>query len=148
MLSQEMIDVTLHLDESFMDIDPKFVKLKKVNGTVWLEGGFWKEIPSWLKDVEISGDFFCSGNKLETLKNCPQNIGRKFYCQYNKLTTLDGCPQKISSDFSCSNNQLVSLEGCPENIEGDFWCYNNKVKLELPDNVKIGGEFINKNIKI
>jgi hypothetical protein len=48
----------LKLDESFMDIDPKFVKLKKVNGYVWLSGNKWTEIPTWLKNIEITGVFF------------------------------------------------------------------------------------------
>lgn len=122
LLSQEVIDGNLDLDESFMDIDSKFVKLKKVNGYISLNGYKWIEIPTWLSNIEINGCFWCSDNKLTTLKNCPQ---------------------KIRGVFSCSYNQLTSLEGCPETIGEDFYCHNNKVKLKLPDNVKIGGEFVN-----
>jgi len=122
LLSQEVVNGDLELDESFMDIDPKFVKLKKVKGDVWLKGGKWAEIPAWLKDVKITGEFRCSCNELTTLKNCPQNIGWSFICRYNLLR---------------------SLEGCPEFIGGDFFCDNNLAKLKLPDNVKIGGAFIN-----
>ena len=68
LLSQEVIDGDLTLDESFMDIDAKFVKLKKVNGNVWLTGGEWTEIPEWLKDVEVTGNFYCYYNKLKTYK--------------------------------------------------------------------------------
>mgnify|MGYP000385514240 CR=1 FL=1 len=185
LLSQEVIDGYLYLDEFFMNIDAKFVNIKKVNGYVWLTGRLWTEIPEWLKDVEIEGYFRCSDNKLITLKNCPQNIGTSFWCSdnkltslegcpenvgkgfscaYNKLTSLKGCPETVGGDFYCLNNQLISLEGCPENIEGSFWCYNNKltslegcpksvggnfycfdnkIKLELPDYVKLKGEFIN-----
>ena len=85
LLSQEVIDGNLELDESFMDIDAKFVKLKKVNGSVWLFGGKWTEIPEWLKDVEITKNFICSGNKLTLLKNCPQKIGGNFICSNNKV---------------------------------------------------------------
>jgi hypothetical protein len=143
LLSQEVIDGNLILDESFMDIDVKFIKLKKVNDYVWLKGGQWTEIPEWLKDVEIDGGFYCSYNKLTTLKNCPKNITGNFYCDYNQLTSLEGCPKTINNNFSCNNNQLTSLEGCPENIGGDFYCVGNKAKLELPDYVKLKGEFIN-----
>ena len=143
LLSQEVIDGDLRLDESFMDIDPKFVKLKKVNGSVWLDGGLWTEIPVWLKDVEISGSFVCSFNKLTTFKNCPYKIEGYFDCSYNQLTSLEGCPNDIKWSFDCSNNQLESLKGCPKNIGGDFLCYNNKVKLELHDNVKLKGNFHN-----
>jgi hypothetical protein len=123
MLSQEVIDGDLILDESFMNIDPKFVKLKKVNGYVWLSEEKWTEIPAWLKNVEIEGFFDCSNNKLTTLKNCPQNIEGDFYCQYDQLT---------------------SLEGCPEYIGGSFWCNgNNKAKLKLPDYVKLKNGFYN-----
>jgi hypothetical protein len=122
LLSQEVIDGNLNLDESFMDINPKFVKLKKVNDNVFLYRG-WTEIPEWLKDVEISGSFNCSNNQLTLLKNCPQKIGRY---------------------FNCVGNRLTSLEGCPENIGGDFYCRFNKNKLELPDYVKLKGKFVNK----
>ena len=144
LLSQEVINGYLDLDESFMDIDPKFVKLKKVNGNVRLSGRQWTEIPEWLKDVEIEGTFYCSFNKLTTLKNCPQKIGGNFWCTFNKLTSLEGCPKTIGGLFICSDNQLESLEGCPEYIGEYFDCHNNKIKLELPDYVKLKGEFINK----
>ena len=145
LLSQEVIDgiLNLILDESFMDIDPKFVKLKKVNGDVFLTGGQWTEIPEWLKDVEISGIFSCIINKLTSLKNCPHKIGEDLYCQNNLLTSLEGCPKIINEYFNCQNNLLTSLEGCPEFVGGNFICSNNKIKLELPAYVKLKGKFVN-----
>jgi len=143
LLSQEVIDGYLELDESFMDINPKFVKLKKVNGDVALTGNQWTEIPAWLKDVKIAGYFVCSDNKLKTLKNCPQNIEGDFYCDRNELIHLEGCPKNIAVSFNCAYNKLTSLEGCPEFIGGDFWCYGNKVKLELPGYVDLKGRFVN-----
>ena len=122
LLSQEVIDGDLDLDKSFMDIDAKYVKLKKVKGYIWLSEGEWTEIPEWLKNVEIS---------------------ERFNCSYNNLISLKNCPQKIVGSFKCSYNQLTSLEGCPENIGGDFYCGNNKVKLMLPAYVKLKGVFIN-----
>ena len=143
MLSQEVIDGDIQFDNSFMDIDPKFVKVKKVIGFVCLDGGKWTEIPEWLKNVEISESFDCSGNELTSLKNCPQNIGGSFYCLDNKLISLEGCLKFVGLNFYCSRNQLTSLEGCPEIIEGDLICVNNKIKLELPENVKLKGKFYN-----
>ena len=125
LLSQEVIDGDLILDGSFMNIDTKFVKIKKVNGTVWLTGRQWTEIPEWLKDVEITGSFTCSFNKIKTLKNCTQKIGGTFSCANNKLISLKGCPKEIGGDFWCYNNLLTSLEGCPKNIERSFYCDNN-----------------------
>jgi len=138
-LSQEVINGNLVLDESFMDIDPKFVKIKKVHGNVYLIGGEWIEIPAWLKNVEITGIFDCSINKLISLKNCPQNIGADFRCVNNQLTSLEGCPENIKGGFKCSSNKLTSLEGCPKTIGGDFLFFFNKVELELPDYVKVKG---------
>ena len=143
LLSQEVIDGNLVLDQSFMDIDVKYVKLKKVNGDVLLAGGKWVEIPEWLKKVEIEGDFSCGYNRLTTLKNCPQMIGRSFSCLYNNLKNLRGCPEKIVWNFNCSNNNLVSLEDCPKTVEGIFWCHTNNVELKLPDHVKLKGSFYN-----
>jgi hypothetical protein len=139
-----VIDGSLKLDESFMDIDPKFVKLKKVNGNVYLEGRHWTEIPAWLSNVEIIGYFNCSWNKLTSLKNCPQKIGGGFYCSDNQLTSLEGCPENIGGDFNCSGNLLSSLEGCPEFVGGSFWCHDNKLIFALPDYVNLKGKFINK----
>ena len=85
LLSQEVIDGELNIDDSFMDIDPKFVKLKKVNGYVWLVGGQWTEIPEWLKNVEIRDDFICVFNKLTSLEGCPENVGGDFKCSGNKI---------------------------------------------------------------
>jgi hypothetical protein len=143
LLSQEVFDGDLNIDESFMDIDPKIVKIKKVNGDVWLEGGQWKEIPLWLKDIEISGSFYCSKNKLTTLKNCPHKIGENFSCAENKLKSLEGCPRNICENFSCAFNHLTSLKGCPEYVGGNFYCTLNIIKLKLPDYVKLKGTFIN-----
>ena len=120
LLSQEVIDGNLMLDESFMDIDPKFIKLKKVNGSVYLTGGKWTEMPIWLKDVEIEGDFWCMNNKLVTLINCPYKVG---------------------GDFTCISQNLYQ-KGGPENIEGDFW-FSDEIKMKLPDYAKVIGKFRN-----
>lgn len=88
LLSQEVINENLILDESFMDIDAKFVKLKKVNGFIWLKGGQWTEIPEWLKDVKIEGRFICQFNKLTTLYNCPKEIDGELQC-YNNIVKLE-----------------------------------------------------------
>ena len=59
LLSQEVIDGDLDIDDSFIDIDPKSVKLKKVTGYVSLSGVSWEKIPVWLKNVKIIGFFYC-----------------------------------------------------------------------------------------
>ena len=73
-----------------MGIDARFIKVKKVNGYIKMEGGQWTEIPAWLKDVEITKNFFCLSNKLTTMKNCPKKIGGGLFCSFNQLTSLEG----------------------------------------------------------
>ena len=144
LLSQEVINGDLLLDESFMDIDSKFIKLKKVNGNVSLIRstflrGLWAEIPEWLKDVEITGNFCCRNNRLITLKNCPQKIGGNFECQFNYLTSLEGCAENIGGVFDCSENKLKSLKGCAKNIGRDFYCQFNILKTLEGGPKMVGG---------
>ncbi len=122
LLSQEVIEGDLDIDESFEGIPDELVKVKEIKGDVdlILEKGY---IPSWLKDVKIYGYFDCSWNKLENLENCPQYIGGTFWCDNNKLTSLNGCPKFIGKNFLC---------------------YNNNEILELPKNVEIKGKLENK----
>jgi len=122
LLSQEVIECDrLNIDESFEGIPDKLVKVKEIKGDVWLtlQKGY---IPSWLKDVKIYGWFDCSHNKLTSLENCPQYVGRSFFCNRNKLETLEGCPKYIGKDFYC--------------------LYNAKI-LELPEGVELKGKFKN-----
>ena len=60
----------------------------------------------------VSGDFSCVGNKLTSLKGCPESVGGNFFCGDNKLLNLKGCPESVGGSFVCSNNKLTSLEGC------------------------------------
>ena len=84
-----------------------------------------KEIP--VKFSKISGNFFCSNNKLTSLKGCPKLVNGDFGCHNNKLTSLNGGPEKVGGDFYCSGNKLTSLVGCPEIIGTDFYCLSNKI---------------------
>ena len=52
-----------------------------------------------------------------------------FFCKDNNLTSLEGAPKFIGNGFWCSRNNLTSLEGAPKFVGGDFWCYNNKVNF-------------------
>jgi hypothetical protein len=115
-ISQEVIDGDLEFDDSFVDINPKLVKLKKVNGTVYLAAGKWNKIPEWLKDVEITGSFNCSNNNLTSLENCPYKIGKNLICR-----------KPIGSHIiSISNNART-----------------NKNILKVPNYVELKGEFKN-----
>lgn len=68
-----------------------------VNGNVILCHQKITEFP--FKFGVISGDFNCRDNKLESLKNSPNQVNGSFNCSENKLTSLDCCPEKIGDSF-------------------------------------------------
>ena len=76
---------------------------------------------------EVTGDFYCSYNKLTSLEGSPASVGGGFYCSYNKLTSLEGCPVSVGEHFDCSDNKITSLKGCPDKIHHNLMCCNNKI---------------------
>ena len=76
----------------------------------------------------VSGNFFCSDNKLTSLEGAPQTVGGNFFCEINKLTSLEGAPQTVGGGFDCSYNDLTSLEGAPRTVGGNF--FSDKFQLE------------------
>ncbi len=94
-----------------------------------------------LKFKEVSGDFYCTGNQLKSLKGGPESVEDGFYCHANKLESLEGGPKSVGGYFSCSRNILKSLKGGPKEVGGDFDChYNQLTSLEgCPE--KVGGYF-------
>lgn len=79
-----------------------------VNGDVILCRQKITEFP--FKFGVISGDFNYRDNKLESLKNSPNQINGSFNCFENKLTSLKGCLKEINGDFYCFNNKIVYLD--------------------------------------
>ena len=94
------------------------------------------ELP--LKFNKVSGNFYCKGNKLTTLKGSPIEVGETFNCSYNELTSLEHSPIKVSGDFRCTDNNLTDLKGCPKFVRDDFFCSNNNIinLKHTPDNFK------------
>lgn len=163
LFKNETIDSDLIIDKSLENIDQSKIKLKTVNGNVYLknETGF---IPAWLKNIKIYGDFICTNNGLKSLENCPEYIGQKFDCSNNKLVTLENGPEYVGNSYLCANNDLLNLKGspkyvfgdldcskntlrnleyCPKLIRGNLICMLNNVKLELPDDIIVKGSFYN-----
>jgi hypothetical protein len=90
-----------------------------------------KEITDKTKDEPWPGYFYCSYNKLTSLKGAPASVGGNFYCGGNKLTSLEGAPASVGGNFGCSNNQLTSLDGAPASVGDNFVCsYNKLTSLE------------------
>ncbi len=94
-----------------------------VNGRVDLRRGGLTELP--LKFGIVNGSFYCSVNKLTTLKGCPKYVGGYFDCSNNELTSLEFCPEEVGESFNCMLNKLTSLEYSPIKINNDFNCNDN-----------------------
>lgn len=77
---------------------------------------------------QVTKDFNCSFNKLESLFGGPQKVG-DFNCSNNLLKNLSYCPKEINGLFDCSNNELTSIKGSPRTIRGYFSCANNKINM-------------------
>jgi len=72
---------------------------------------------------EVVGDFNCGRNDLRSLKGSPRKVGRDFLCAFNKLQSLEGSPREVGRDFNCLYNPLQSLKGAPlEEMNGSFIC--------------------------
>jgi hypothetical protein len=68
------------------------------------------ELPEILKDITVGGSFYCGGNNLTSLENCPKTVGGSFGCSFNKLTSLAGAPTIVDKDFHCRNNTVQFTE--------------------------------------
>lgn len=98
--------------------------------------------------------------KIETVfkNNLPYNLlprNRNGKCIYNKFRifnnylwlnnyNLTSLPDNfiVNGELSVKNNQLTKL---PDDliVNGDLYCSGNKVKLELPENAVVKGNFFN-----
>lgn len=89
------------------------------------------KLPESLKDVNVTGNFQCSRNKLITLENSPKSVGKDFYCYANNLISLTGASEFVGNNFDCSSNyKLTSLEGAPKFVGGNFYCLRNSFTEE------------------
>jgi len=52
----------------------------------------------------VTGEFFCIGNELTTLKNAPKYVGKSFVCTSNNLTSLEHAPKEVGGYFNCLRN--------------------------------------------
>jgi len=116
--------------------------LVDVKGGFDCSGGGTIKTFNGVKFGKISGNFWCSRNKLTTLEGGPQEVGGHFDCDSNQLTILEGAPQKVGGSFDCSDNELISLEGGPQEVGWNFNCsYNQLTSLEGAPQ-KVGRRFV------
>ena len=97
-----------------------------VDGNVSLIKCGLVEFPSFIQFGTIKGNFYCSYNKLTSLKGAPIEVGKVFDCSFNRLVSLEGAPLRVKY-FDCSSNKLTSLEGAPKEVGGSFNCSDNKL---------------------
>ncbi|MFA7090968.1 MAG: hypothetical protein WC149_03850 [Arcobacteraceae bacterium] len=107
-LKTKRLPIEFKLVDGYFDISD--------NGLVTLEG-----CPG-----QVTKDFNCSHNKLETLFGAPTKVG-DFDCSFNKLKDLSYGPKEVLGYFNCSNNELVSIKGSPRTVKGYFKCSNNQI---------------------
>jgi len=91
-----------------------------VKGSVNMNSMDLTEIP--VKFGRVEGWVDCAGNKLTTLKNCPDYVREDINFSNNKLTTLEYCPDYIGEDMNFSNNNITTLEYFPKTINGELHC--------------------------
>jgi hypothetical protein len=105
---------------------------KYIEGNVAVGFLYLAELPDFLDDIEVKGDFACYQNLLTTLKNAPSIVRHKFDCSNNRLDKLVDGPSVVEGLYYCSNNKLKSLKGAPTSLpNGTFNCINNNlVSLE------------------
>jgi len=70
---------------------------KVIKSDVDLSYLYLKELPEWLSDVEIKGDFYCSGNNLTTLQGAPKTVGDGFFCYANPGNFTEGDVRAVSN---------------------------------------------------
>jgi len=110
-----------------------------VDDNVSLGGRGLERMP--IKFREVTGNFNCSYNRLNSLEGCPEKVGGNFHCGNNNLTSLKGGPERVGRYFYCSLNNLTSLEGCPERVGGHFYCECNNLTSLKGGPERVGGDF-------
>ena len=113
----------------------------KIDGDVDLQGMGLYELPDFSK-VNVSGNFYCNKNNLNSLEGAPYFVGLDFFCNENKLIDLKGAPKQVLGSFCCGDNELYSLEGSPFIVGENFMCDKNKLTSLKEAPVKVGGAFI------
>jgi hypothetical protein len=124
------IDVNQKVSLSYYGLTELPLKFGVVTGTFYCSDNkltSLKGSPKW-----VGGDFRCDENLLTSLEFAPEYVGDTFICLHNNLTNLKFSPKEVRGGFNCVANELTTLEGCPEEVGGLFYCnYNNITSLEF-----------------
>ena len=68
------------------------------------------------KTIKVTGNVNLDVLGLTKLPINFTEVGGSFYCSHNKLTSLKGAPKKVGGTFNCSSNKLNSLKGAPKEV--------------------------------
>ncbi len=114
------------LFESQTELTPEQIEwLNECTSKSWTRGGWTLNPQTGL--VDVGGSFDCCTQGLSDFKGVRFGVVTgDFYCSGNKLTSLEGAPLKVGGLFECSHNALTSLEGAPQEVRS-FYCFANPV---------------------
>ena len=71
--------------------------------------------------IDVQGRFWCNDMNLHNFKGLRfGEVSVSFYCSNNKLKTLKGSPREVGENFHCEGNPLISLKGAPSKVGGYF----------------------------
>jgi len=121
-------------------------RVNPTTGLVDIQGDFYcvnRKAKSFfgVKFGNVTGDFACYGNKLQSLEGAPQKVVGNFDCIRNELQSLEGAPREVNGNFYCGSNELQSLAGAPREVGGDFYCSGNQLQSLEGAPKEINGNF-------
>ena len=99
---------------------------KQVNGNMSVAYNALRSLED-CPTILVTGQFNCSGNKMQNLKGCENMKPKQFIAMGCGLKSLEGSPKEISGDFLVGMNDLESLVGGPIKIDGIYDCSNNNL---------------------
>ena len=69
--------------------------MKIINQNVDISKLLLKELPDFLSDVFVKGNFFCHNNQLTSLEGSPEKVERNFYCLNNSVKFTEEDVRKV-----------------------------------------------------
>ena len=131
------VDGDVELSDKKLHVLP--LKFGKVTGNFYCSSNRLTSLEN--SPTYVGGSFMVGDNKLVDLEDCPTYIGGAFDCCHNQLTSLNGCPTSINRYFNCGVNKLTNLIGCPSTIGEHFHCFYNNLTSFEGSPTYVGGLF-------
>ena len=123
------IDVAGVVDLSNLSLIKLPLKINKISGSLQIHGNKLISLKGCPDSIETNFD--CSYNQLTSLKYFPKHIGgRLIGIDHNQLKSLEFLPLDYKNDLFCSYNKLTNLKGCPPKLQSLYCNYNKLISLE------------------